>query len=218
MGTRRASLATFMTSQTRGVFDEPSLKASDFIARNPIFRFETFVAAHTADGRSPATSAAILRYHVKTGRLHNMRRGLYASVGPLDPWVLGSRLTRDAIIAYDGALSFHKLAGLGHSISFATKERSKPFSWNEVVYSGIRPVYLPDDVEGCERSGQVLKVTSIECTLVDLLDRLDLAPEPLELYECFERSADRLRTTWCWKRRTSRANMHGCCELTGRSS
>ncbi len=175
-------------------WEDAPMKASDFIARTPVFRSEEFVNAHTADGRSRATSAAILRYHVKQGHLFNQRRGLYTTTGPVDPWVLGSRLTRDAVIAYDGALSFYKLAPLGYRISFVGEARFSHFSFNEVVYSAVRTKNLPrsTDIETHERAGQQLKVTSLECTFVDLLDRLDLAPEPLALFKTFQKVWPRL--------------------------
>jgi hypothetical protein len=82
-----------------------------------VFRLETFRDAHVASGRDAQTSASLLRYHVAQGHLVSLRRGLYARVGPLDPWLLGSRLTADAVLAYDGALSFHGLTGLEHPTS-----------------------------------------------------------------------------------------------------
>lgn len=170
----------------------PAIKPSDFIARNPVFRFDELLEAHTASGRSPQTTAALLRYHVRTGRLAHLRRGLYATRGPIDPWVLGSRLARDAVLAYDGALSFHGLTGLGHGISFLTTERVGRFAYCEVVYLPVKPpaavAELADWGGGLvelERAGQRLKVTSKERTLVEVLDRIDLAPSPGELRECF---------------------------------
>ncbi|MFZ5472292.1 MAG: type IV toxin-antitoxin system AbiEi family antitoxin domain-containing protein [Myxococcota bacterium] len=112
--------------------------------------------------------------------------------------MLGSRLTRDAVLAYDGALSLYGLAPLGHSISFLTQERVRPFRFNEVVY---RPVLTgralesgEDGLQVLERAGQKLLATTLERTFVDLLDRLDLAPGLVELWRCFA-AAGQLDTT-----------------------
>ena len=163
------------------------MKAADFIARNPIFGSEEFVAAHTASGRSPATSRALLRYHARAGRILSLRRGLYAKKGWVDPWVLGCRLASDAVIAYDGALSFHGLTGLGHGISYLTAEPGRRFVYNEVVYLPVKAgPFSHEALLETEREGQPLTVTSRERTLVDLLDRLDLAPKPAELWRHFD--------------------------------
>ncbi len=164
------------------------MKPSDFIAQHPVFRFDEFLAAHGAGGRSHGTTSALLSYHVGTGRIRNLRRGLYAAgSGPIDPWVLGSRLAPDAVIAYDGALSFHGLTGLGYGMSFLTDERVSRFVYNEVAYL---PVVPPKGghwagIIDVERSGQALKVTTRERALVDVLDRLDLGPGPVAAWRCF---------------------------------
>ncbi|MFZ5472059.1 MAG: type IV toxin-antitoxin system AbiEi family antitoxin domain-containing protein [Myxococcota bacterium] len=171
-----------------GPIEEP-FKASQFIARNPVFRFDDFVEAHTASGRSRATSIALLRYHVEAGRIRSVRRGLYAAnTHWVDPWVIGSRLTHDATIAFDGALSFHGLVGLGHHISYVTRERPTHFIFNEVVYLGVTGREMEEGVVTVERAGQELRVTTRERTMVDLLDRLDLAPKPVELWKLFEKA------------------------------
>jgi hypothetical protein len=159
------------------------IKPAEFLARNPVFRVEEFTRAHSDGTRSPRTISASLAYHVRQGHLFNPRRGLYTSTRGVDPWVLGSRLTPDAVIAYDGALSFHKLAGLGYGMSYLTEHRSAPFHYNEVAYTPVKVPLLRHgpDIEIRERAGQALRVTSLARTVVDVLDRLDLLHDPVDL-------------------------------------
>lgn len=176
---------------------EADFRPSDFFARNPIFRFEEFAAAHEAAGRSSASAASILKHYVRQGRLRHAKRGLYCPPLFPDPWVLGSKLTRDAVIAYDGALSFHGFTELEYGMTIITREQLHYFVFNEVVYRGVRAPSekgfsgtesheTPPSIIEVERSGQTLKVTTRERTLVDVLDRLDLGPRPAELWHLFK--------------------------------
>jgi predicted transcriptional regulator of viral defense system len=172
------------------------MKPAKFIAAHKVFRFDEFLAAHTASGASPNTTAAVLQYYVRLGRLKSLRRGIYVRDLDIDPWVLGSRLSADAVIAYEGALSFHGVWPLAHSMSFLTNERMEQFRFNEVVYRPVRVSKALADRRGwggeiltVEREGQPVKVTSLERTLVDLLDRLDLGYGSKALWDCF-RSVD----------------------------
>ncbi len=170
-------------------------RPGEFIATHPVFRFEELQAVRVAAGRSPAGTSAVLRYWVRSGRLRSIRRGLYASylTDDRDPWLVGSRLTRDAVMAYDAALSFHGFTGPGHGMSYLTLERGRPYSFNDTEY---RPVLVPrrlrrlrdwgGGVATVERHGLPLRVTTVERTLVDLLDRLDLGPGIEEVWRAFE--------------------------------
>lgn len=156
-----------------------------------MFRFDEFREVHSASGASPKTTDAVLQYHRAAGRLRNLRRGLYANAAEeVDPFVLASRLSKDAVIAYDGALMFYGLWRFDHSISFLTRTRVSRFVDDDVVYQPVKvPAVLGRDWGGhilsVERAGQQLRVTSRERTLVDLLDRLDLGPGVRPLWDCF---------------------------------
>jgi predicted transcriptional regulator of viral defense system len=177
----------------------PRFKAAEFYSAHPVFRFDEFLRAHTAAGRSPETSAALLRNHVASGQLRNLRRGLYATLGGegIDPWLVGSRLAEDAVLAYDGALSFHGLTGLGHGMSLFTQERVSRFVFAEVVYRAVPPpAALAKEREWgggiikTERDGLELRVTTRERALVDVVDRLDLAPFEENLFDLFLAAGD----------------------------
>ncbi len=164
-----------------------------YLERHAIFRLEDFTAAHRSPTRSAATIRSLLRYHVSTGRLRNVRRGLYASAQKeLDPWVLASRLSSDAVLAYDGALSFHHLGGDDVRISFLTRQQVRPFTFEQVEYTPVRPpsslgTRWRAEVIEVERAGEKVFVTSIERTLVDALDRLDLLRRSEDIDEIAEK-------------------------------
>ncbi len=158
-----------------------------FFAQHSVFRFDEFRAAHRADGeRSPQTTGSVLKQHVAAGRLINIRRGLYARVPEgesadrfrVDPYLIASRLSKDAAIAYHSAL---QLLGKAHSVSsrmtYLTARRAKPFE-----FQGTRfvPVLVPTSLRSLpdfggglrdeQSSGMPVRVTGYERTLVDVLD------------------------------------------------
>ncbi len=165
-------------------------KPARFIAANPVFRFEEFVAAHAE--ADPKTIEQILGYHVKQGLLNSVRRGVYAQPGNTNRWLIASRLAADAVIAYGGALTFHHIGHDTSEIVFITEKRPPAVFYSQTQY---RPVAPPSKVSGLPdsmgeiteeyRQGLKLRVTTPERTLVDLLDRLDLAPPPRQLWDCF---------------------------------
>jgi predicted transcriptional regulator of viral defense system len=166
---------------------EASMKPTSFFARHPIFRFEEFRAAHQAAGtRSPETTASVLKQHVAAGNLINVRRGLYvrvpegadATTFQVDPFLVASRLTQDAVIAYHSAL---QLLGKAHSQSqrliYLSARRTKPFTYQDTEFVPVLvPVVLrrlPDFGGGLRaerRHGLTVRVTGYERTMVDVLD------------------------------------------------
>lgn len=158
-----------------------------FTATHPVFRVEDFVAAHAHAGdRSPATSLTLLKRGVAAGRYLHLRRGLYAVVPPgveperaeVDPFLLASVHTPDAAIAFHAALELH---GRGYStwsrLHVWTQHRSKPWTWRGVE---IVPVLAERDGETVlpgivtrPHAGGFVRVTSVERTVVDVLDQPD---------------------------------------------
>jgi predicted transcriptional regulator of viral defense system len=163
------------------------MKPTDFFAQHAVFRFEEFRAAHQSEGtRSPKTTASVLKQHVAAGNLLNVRRGLYARVPngasaatfQVDPYLLASRLSEDAVIAYHSAL---QLLGKAHSqsqrITYLSGRRAKPFVFQGTEYVCVlAPVSLrrlPDLGGGLReehRQGLTVRITGYERTLVDVLD------------------------------------------------
>jgi predicted transcriptional regulator of viral defense system len=161
-------------------------RPADFFARHPVFRFEEFSAAHRAAGdRSPLTTASVLKHHVAAGHLIHVRRGLYARVPEganaasyrVDPYLVASRLSDDAVVAYHSALQLlGKAYSLSHRITYLTAHRAKPFSFQD---NDFVPVLVPVSLRKLpefggglrdeRRQGLSVRVTGYERTMVDVL-------------------------------------------------
>lgn len=179
------------------------MKLLDFFARRPVFTSEEFASFLDAEGsRSLKTQEALLAYHVKTGRILRVRRGLYASVPfgaspdtfPVDTFLLAGKMTEDAVIAYHTALEFH---GKAHSVEerfvFLTSRAIRPANFRGYEFRGVRfPQALVKKkqeffaVDTAERAGLPVRVTSLERTLVDVLDRPSLGGGWEEIWRSLE--------------------------------
>lgn len=167
------------------------MKPSDWFARHPVFRIEDFVAAHAGDaGRSRQTSAAVLKQHVAGGNLIRIRRGLYATVprgadadtAPVDPYLAAANLHDDATLAYHTALQYHGRAYTTWStFQVVSQDRAPAFEFRGARYVTVQapaPVRHAPDLGGAiavePHAGSRVRVTTLERTLVDVLDRPDL--------------------------------------------
>jgi predicted transcriptional regulator of viral defense system len=163
------------------------MKPLDYFSTHKVFRLEDFMVAHQADGKlKPGSSLATVKKHLQAGNLLRIRRGVYAVVPrgqaadsvAVDPHVLASSLAPDAVVAYHAALQFHgKADSLTRHVQFLTATKTKPFE-----YRGTRfiPVPVPPPLRSLAdhgggimeeaREGSPVRVTSLERTLVDVLD------------------------------------------------
>ena len=114
------------------------------------------------------------------------------------------------MLAYEGALAFHGLVTLGNSLSFLTNERPSKLVLDEVVYQPVAcrapsatSARGAGNILTAEREGQSLKVTSVERTLVDMPDRLDLIDSTRVLWDCFGRAKPSESSTTAWPRAAS---------------
>lgn len=179
------------------------MQVSDFLAQHPVFTSEQFRVYHESRGpRSQWTRKALLAHYEKQQRIRRVRRGIYA-VRPsglmsetvaADPYLIAGSLAPDAVLGYHTALSFH---GRAHSVSqrfaFLTAGHTRPLTFEGWQF---RPVPFPQilrrkgqtlfAVEESERAGQPVKVTSLERTLVDVLDRPDLGGGWEEIWRSLE--------------------------------
>ncbi len=165
----------------------PNERPTTFFARNPVFRHEEFLAAHAGDGsRSEHTTSNVLAQHVKTGRLLRVRRGLYAVVNReeergravVDPYLLAAKLAPDSVVAYHSALEFHgKAYSVRSRVTYLARTRGRSFRFQGTDFVPVQfpaPLQdLPDAGGGVievDRAGGTVRVTSLERTLVDVLD------------------------------------------------
>lgn len=166
------------------------MNPSDFLKYHPVFRHEAFKEfMHQKRTERDASIRQLLGYYHRKGKVTRIRKLLYA-VTPdpklgqsYDSYLIASHATQDAILAYHTALEIH---GLGYSsfeeFTYLTHLPSHGFIFNQQHY---RPICQPRiliekdqtlfGVETLQRSGLPVKVTSLERTLVDVLDRPDLA-------------------------------------------
>ena len=181
----------------------PMSKTTEFLAERPVFTSDEFVAFVTARGATKRRSAHdLLRYHEAQGHVVRVRRGLYASVPvgadprtwTVDALLLASRLAPDAVVAYHSALVAHALAYSTSSTSYyLTGHAVSKFAWRGVEYQAVtvprRLREADQDVFGVvnvPRDGQPVPVTGRERTLVDVLDRPDLAGGAEEAWRSLE--------------------------------
>lgn len=165
------------------------MKVKEFFESHPIFRYEEFAAFMTSLGTDrPESWRQQLSYHKRAGHLIHIRKFLYA-VKPMflkeqwiDPYLLASKVTTDAVIAYHSALELHAIAYTTfNEISFLSKRQILPFTYEAQRF---RSVSLPKmlinkgsinfGVEEISRDGMSIKLTCLERTIVDVLDRPDL--------------------------------------------
>lgn len=159
---------------------------AEFIAEHELFRFEEAVAAlkkHT----TAASIAVGLNYHVGKKHLVRLRRGLYCrDARKIDVWQVASKVTSDAVIAYDSALRFHFSRGaVGHELQLLSEERLSHFVFDDCVFRAIRlhkhrlrhelsDYPAGEGILDVEHQGMNVRVVSRERAFVDCFDRPDL--------------------------------------------
>ena len=180
---------------------QPSLQV--FLARHPVFTNEELAKSHARSGSGNlGTLRVLLSRQRARGRVLSVRRGVYAVVpfgteadtAPVDPYLVASRLAPDAVLAYHTALELH---GHAHSAfanyQFLTRTAARACTFRSAVF---QPVRVPRALEGrggdrvggqtMDRMGLDLRVTTLERTCVDALDRPDLCGGWEEVFRSLE--------------------------------
>jgi predicted transcriptional regulator of viral defense system len=179
------------------------LKLTEFFSKHPVFtvgEFEKFLVEQGSGNQW--TRKALLAYHRKQGRILPVRRGLYVVVPPgttpdrcpIDPYLLAAKMTKDAVLAYHTALEFHgKAYSVYEQFFYLTERKSLPVTFRSHQF---RCVLLPKTlrakrqesfgVDVGELAGVRVRVTSLERTLVDVLDRPDLGGSWEEIWRSLE--------------------------------
>jgi len=179
------------------------MKLGLFFNRHPVFTGDELAAFLASEGpRNPRTQEALLLYHVKMSRLVRVRRGLYAVVPtgasaasyPVDPFLLASRMTKDAVLAYHTAMEFHgKAYSVYEHFVYLSAAPARPISFRSHQFKGVRfPRALPPevavsfDVVKADRAGLEVRVTGLERTFVDVLHRPGLTGSWEEIWRSLE--------------------------------
>lgn len=166
------------------------MKPAEFLHTHALFSREEFVRALSPRGhRAPATLTKHLQTWRREGRLHAVRRGVYVRLAAgqkpgapaVDPLALASRLAPDAVVAYHTALEAHGYAQSSFErLYFATWSKTRSLRFQGRQYVPVRPreglrrakeAFVVQVV----RSGLEFRAASLERTVVDVLDRPDLA-------------------------------------------
>jgi len=180
------------------------MKLDEFFAKNPIFRVKELTEyLSSKDSRNPSTRNALIAHHLNSGRILRIRRGLYATIPTgvtpkdfsVDPYLLAGKITDDAILGYHTALEAH---GRAYSIftrfTYLTKRNlGRSFAFQGATYQGVshpkalrRMGHEELYVEIQDRSGIVIKVTNLERSFVDVLDRPNLSGSWEEIWRSLE--------------------------------
>ena len=163
-----------------------------FLRKNPVFTYDAFAkAASDTPRRSINTIKALLTHHIHQGHIVRIRRRLFASIPlgakpdtyPINPYLIAGLATPDSVISYHSALSFYQMAySTSYRFTYQTKYQSSPFSFRTESYEGAKfPKILiekhkeniftnTEDIEGLD-----IRVTNLERTLVDVLDKPKLS-------------------------------------------
>jgi len=178
------------------------MKLQEFLTKHPVFTYEEFAGFFKAkESRSSRTRDSLLAYHVRNGRLIRVKRGLFVRVPPgedsiaypVDPFLLASKMTEDSVLAYHTALEFY---GKAHSVHerffYLTGTSPRPLTFRGYRFRGVKfPKKLDNGkklfcVNSEERIGVSVRVTNLERTLVDVLDRPELGGGWEEIWRSLE--------------------------------
>ncbi len=171
------------------VTSEPS-RVRPFLSSRPVFTRQQFRDIAEA-GRSINAADTLLRYYVATKKVVHAAPGVYATVPPHldsgtftpDALLVASMIRDDGVLGYHTALGLH---GLAYSEGGETVVLSSGKPWQVDTISGpVRFVMQPaplrragmegDGVETIDRRGLDIRVTGVARTIVDCLERPDLA-------------------------------------------
>ncbi len=179
------------------------MKLNDFLSQHAVFTIEEldhFLSLRGAVNTN--TRKSLLTYHRNQGRIIPVRRGLYATV-PLggdsasslvDPYLVAAKMSDDAVLAYHTALEFHgKAYSVYMRLHYVSARKSLPLEFQSHEFTRAPVPHLLREkgkemfgVISRKRSGVELRVTNLERTLVDVLDRPDLTGSWEEIWRSLE--------------------------------
>jgi len=176
---------------------------NDFFSRNAVFTVEEL--DHFLSGQKSLnlnTRKSLLAYYLKKGRIINIHRGLYVTIPygsdpssfPVDPYLLTAKMAKDAVLAYNTALQFHgKAYSASNRMIYISSKTPRNLKFRQYEIKGtLNPSALSKKgkemfgVEVFNRSGVELRVTNLERTFVDVLDRPYLSGSWEEIWRSLE--------------------------------
>ena len=159
-----------------------------FFYKHPVFRLDEIIQWKRSNGIIISTAKNLLAYYLKQGRIVSIKRGLYAVVSPdesiddlmVDPYLVAGKASDQGALGYHTALELHGVAYSSFEhFYFVTSEKIRRFQFQGRSYQAVTPPssLADDDIEVIivNRQGVDVRVTSIERTFVDMLDRIELS-------------------------------------------
>lgn len=179
------------------------MKHDAFFRKHPVFTGEELRKHLSSHGEvGSRAQEALLAYHRKAGRIVRVRRGLYAVIPPgadadsypVDLFLVAAKLTPDAVLSHHTALEFYGKAYSVHThFIYSASRPLSPLTFRSHVFRGTKfpKVLLRTGkehvgVSSAERAGLEIRITSLERTLVDVLDRPDLSGSWEEIWRSLE--------------------------------
>lgn len=177
------------------------MKVKQFFEIHPVFRYEEFAEFMASQGiHRPESWRQQLSYHQKAGHLIHIRKYLYA-VKPMlsqepwiDPYLIAAKAAADSVLAYHSALELHGVAYTTFSeFTYLTNRQKQAFTYEAQRFrailqpkSLIKGAYTNYSVDIITRAGMAIKLTSLERSIVDILDRPDLGGGWEEIWRSLE--------------------------------
>ncbi len=112
----------------------------------------------------------------------------------IDPFLVAGIAAEDSVLAYHSALELHDIAYTTfETLTFLTRKHLRPFNFRSQKYQAVYPLerLLKKSkenfaVETIVRSGMTIKLTSIERTIVDVIDRPEISGGWEEIWRSLE--------------------------------
>ncbi len=176
------------------------MKTRMFLNKKTVFDSREFDDFYSGERPGKTTSGrALLKYYLRTGRVKLVRQGLYLSAPPgkpvvADPYLICAKMAPDAVLAYHTAMQYHGKVYTVHN-DYVCCSRSRAHSFD---YEGqtFRAVSFPRSllakgqemfaVEEAESQGETLRVTNLERTMVDMLQRPEISGGWEEVWRSLE--------------------------------
>lgn len=174
------------------------MSITTFFNEHLVFRLDEYLCfcAKGSDSINEQSFQTQLQRYVKKGKLSLVRKGLYVVNSELaltdtgvNPFMIAAKAADDSVLSYHTALEFHGFAYTDFNAhTFITSHRITEFSYNNQDYRPIHRRNFKRDVTIDSRVmlGVEVFATSVERTIVDVLDKPELSGGWEEVYRSLE--------------------------------
>ncbi|MGI6136959.1 MAG: type IV toxin-antitoxin system AbiEi family antitoxin domain-containing protein [Christensenellales bacterium] len=147
-----------------------------FLLQNSIIRYSDVKSHFTSD----VDLQNVIKRLVDKGQLKKIKNGLYAVINPITSDIFANRfeiatsLYDDCCVSYHSALEFYGLSNQMYSEVYVTAPRRyNKFEFEGLNYSFFEMKRKAGIVE--KEHNSLIRVTDLERTVIDCIDRIDLA-------------------------------------------